>query len=156
MEFAIYNDEIHFCHINPCSLSKHCGMAVFDSALVKIAVFFIYAYILFVIFPCNRENDCKYFLSGMGREKKKHKKAYLQTETAQSPRSRSEMCSSGRSMRNPCSQHVTSSIASTMPRLESGVQEYRLWVFIHKEKKAIRKQHTTEFHLLPVYYWEIF
>lgn len=57
-------------------------MAAFDSALVKIAVFFIYAYILFVIFPCNRENDCKYFLSGLGREKKKHKKAYLQTETA--------------------------------------------------------------------------
>lgn len=25
-----------------------------------------------------------------------------------------------------------------------------------KKKKAIKKQHTTEFHMLPVYYWEIF
>lgn len=160
VEFAIYNDEIHFCHINPCSLSKHCGMVAFDSALVKIVVFFVYAYILFVIFPCNRENACKNFLSGLGKEKKKHRKAYLQMESARRVHEADLRCVL---LGGLWGIPVSSMLPALSPQQCQGWSqeysaEYKWWVLTHKEKKkkTIKKQHTTEFHMLPVYYWEIF
>lgn len=47
-------------------------------------------------------------------------------------------------MRNPCSQHVTGSIASTMAKLESGVL-YRIQIMsLHSQRKKKPSKNNTQ------------